>query len=337
MILDNLDLRDVEILRILRSTDSTCLRPDAVKSIGDNLGEVQEVAKKLQFLADEVLAVNLQSPPCYRIHASGEKLFWGKQIWINILHLLYIKNLDLKEILKYLGVSESVFNPEFSMLREKRLIQRFDVKKDNKDFHYWGLSPEGRKYVQEEKESLEYVKPPKPQKPGKKGIKKIKELIYLTAAAITILVFFMFILPNILYEPDSPSTIINDEPPLNELKKINSETRITKYPQNNEGFYGLLIEFYVENEPLLGIDASVELSSDYERVLYWFDAPNNPTREFPGSAEFWRDFEHTKSSPKYDIEFASPEIFPWESFYVYFEGRESLEVIDLKFEEYKRN
>ena len=95
MILDNLDMLDVEILRILRSTGSTCLKPTAVKSSGDNLGDIREVEKKLQFLADEGLAVNLQSPPCYRIHSRGEKLFWGKQIWINILHLLYIKNLDL--------------------------------------------------------------------------------------------------------------------------------------------------------------------------------------------------------------------------------------------------
>lgn len=151
MILDNLNEADIEILRVLKNSGSHCLTPDSVKGSGDNLISTDNVTKKLQFLKDQDLVVHVTNPPCYRIHANGENLFWGKgETWLKILNLLYVSKLELERLKYIIGKAESEFNSEFTMLRTKNLLTRFDIKETGKEKKLWGLTPDGRTFVQDQ-------------------------------------------------------------------------------------------------------------------------------------------------------------------------------------------
>lgn len=98
--LDNLDLNDIEIMRVLCGTSAEGFNAEGVKMCGNNLVSAEDVGKRLQKLADLKLVAAV-SDSQYRLHIDGENLFWGKgELWSKILHILYIRPLPLETVQK---------------------------------------------------------------------------------------------------------------------------------------------------------------------------------------------------------------------------------------------
>lgn len=155
IILDNLNLQDVEIMRVLCRAPSEGLTAKAVMSSGDNLVSTENVSKRLQKLSDLKLVIPLENTQ-YRLHLDGENLFWGRgELWSKFLHVVYVGSLEmgltLERIQNILGEPEWKFKSALEILRPRGFLYRNDVKSmGGKEFHLWVLTPEGKKYVSEE-------------------------------------------------------------------------------------------------------------------------------------------------------------------------------------------
>jgi len=155
IVLDNLDLQDIEIMRVLRGAPSEGYAAEGVKSCGDNLVSAENVAKILQKLADLKLVV-VVSDSQYRLHIDAENLFWGKgELWSKILHIVYVRNFErglaLEAIQRILGEPEWKFKSALEVLRPRGYLHRNDVETmGGKVGHLWELTPDGKKYVIDE-------------------------------------------------------------------------------------------------------------------------------------------------------------------------------------------
>lgn len=187
IILDNLDLPDVEIMRVLRGAPSEGLTAKAVKSSGDNLISAENVSKRLQKLSDLKLVILLENVH-YRLHLDGENLFWGRgELWSKFLHVVYIGSLEmgltLETIQRMLGEPEWKFKSALEVLRPRGFLHRNDVTTmGGKEVHLWELTPEGKKYVSEEFSTEQTRTDISKAQRQKTGSTKAKERRMLTSA-----------------------------------------------------------------------------------------------------------------------------------------------------------
>jgi hypothetical protein len=152
IILDNLDLQDIEILRVLRGAPSEGLAANVIMSSGNNLVSTENVSKKLQRLLDLKLVIPLENAR-YRLHLDGENLFWGKgELWSKFLHVVYVVSLEmglsLEAIQRIIGEPDWKFQSALEVLRPRGYLHRNDVKTmGGQEVHLWTLTPEGKQYV----------------------------------------------------------------------------------------------------------------------------------------------------------------------------------------------
>lgn len=155
IILDNLDLQDIEILRILHGTSSSGYDANGVKSCGNNLISSENVAKRLHKLNDLGLVVSVDEFK-YRLHFNGEKLFWGKtDLESNLLHVVYVASLETgitSEYLRYiLGDPEWKFNASLNLLHLKKYLINQNVRtQSNTEIELWKLTSSGKEYIKKE-------------------------------------------------------------------------------------------------------------------------------------------------------------------------------------------
>lgn len=113
----------------------------------------------------------------------------------------------------------------------------------------------------------------------------------------------------------------------------NLYTTQTQLPKTEQGQYGLIIEFGVNNEEIAGAHILIEFSSEVVFKKEWSWVPDQKIVK-PVGGVFIFEGEPTQVNPTtFEANFFTPKISPVESYYLHFESDQPVEA-QVSFEEY---